>query len=270
MKKHCVPALVLAAASATNAQLLYTNGFVDPVAGGRVIYHMDVNTGVSTQWAVMNDTAFSWISGMEVANGYLYMTDGGDLSRINLNTKAYEYIGTTGQSMQGGLGWDGTTMWGTSNGSNVFTVNLGTGAATLVGSLAGTTMSGGSFNMIDGRFYAADDGANDDIISFDPNNLAGGFTKLVDFPLGDSDIDALAFDGKSKFYLVNETNNTGPGTLNGIYVYDTVSGTYDPNGLQTAFTGTAAGGFSAAAWIPAPGGAALLGLAGLVAGRRRR
>lgn len=262
--------MVLSAAGATNAQLLYTNGFVDPAAGGRVIYHMDVNTGVSTQWAVMNDAAFSWISAMEVANGYLYLTDGSDLSRINLNTKAYEYIGATGQSMQGGLGWDGTTMWGTSNGSSVFTVNLVTGAATLVGSISGTTMSGGSFNMIDGRFYAADDGTNDDIISFDPNNLAGGYTKLVDFPLGDSDIDALAFDGKSKFYLVNETNNTGPGTLNGIYIYDMVSGTYDPNGLQTVYTGTAAGGYSAAAWIPAPGGAALLGLAGLVAGRRRR
>lgn len=270
MKKLSLLVVVGLAASA-NAQLLYTNGFVDAAAGGRVIYNMDVNSGVSSVFGVVNDPGLSWINALEVVGNDLYLTDGGELYKMNMTTKVTTLVGAMGASLQGGLAWDASTstMWATSNGSNVYTVDINTGAAVLQGSITGSTFSGLAFNKNDGRVYSADDGTLDDINSFDPNNLAAGVTKLVDFPLVDSDIDALAYDGGDKFYLVNDSNSTSPGVAqNGVYVYSISTGTYSY--LNTVFTGTAAGGYSAAAYIPAPGALALLGLGGLVATRRRR
>lgn len=260
----------LLAAGAANAQLLYTNGFVNAGAGGRQIFHYDVGTGVTTQWAVFNDSRFGWISGMEIVGRYLYVTDGNDFAKIDVVTKVSTYVGLSTASLQGGLAWDGATLYGTTNGNSLYTVDINTGASTLLGTVTGVTtatLSGLAFNRNDGMIYSSSDGTPDALIKIDPATRVASV--VANFPLGDTDLDALAYDGADRYYLVNDSNNTGPNTLNGIYVYNAATNTYEA-GIQTVFTGSAAGGYSAAAYIPAPGAASLLALAGLAAARRRR
>ena len=123
--------------------------------GGGVIYGSD--TGVNTQLHSIDPSTGlifetlmmtfppegNVITSMELVGGVLYAgltTEGGGptyLSTVDLVTGAVTVIGPTGfGSPFGGLAYDGFTMYGISAGGaagELFTVNLGTGAATSVG-----------------------------------------------------------------------------------------------------------------------------------------
>lgn len=256
------------------AQLLYANGFWDSTAGGRVIYHVDVTSGQTTPWTVITKPGMKEITSMEVVRNSLYVSSGRLIVKINMNTKHMRVIGRTGERLWGGMAWDGETMWATTNSSSLYNINLITGDATFVKGVSGRH-SGLTFNRLDGRIYSANDttvSPGPGIYSFDPKYLTAAPKKLTGFPLGDTDVDSIAFDGVSKYYLVNEYNSTNPGTnVNGIYIYDTVTSSYSfMNTVYPAGTKPGQTTLSGAAFIPAPGTLGLLAFFGLAAARRTR
>ena len=255
-------------------QLLYANGFFDPAAGGRVIYHVDVTSGQTTPWTVIKKPGLKEITSMEVVRNSLYVSSGRLIVKINMNTKHMRVIGRTGEQLWGGMAWDGETMWATKNGSSLYTLDLNTADATFVKGITGRH-SGLTFNKLDGRIYTASDTSQPQghgIYSFNPKNLNALPVKLTGFPLGDTDVDSIAFDGVSKYYLVNEYNSTNPGTkVDGIYVYDTITKSYSfMNTIYPAGTQPGQTTLSGATFIPAPGTLGLLALFGLGAARRTR
>jgi hypothetical protein len=135
------------------------------------------------------------ITSMEFVGDTLYAgltTEGGGttyLSTIDLGTGVVSTIGSTGfGSPFGGLAWDGDTMYGISaggSGAELFTVNLGSGAATSVGlvtidgvGLGTTALEFGT----DGVLYALpniNEGIAGHLLSIDPSTANAtdlGFT----------------------------------------------------------------------------------------------
>lgn len=116
-----------------------------------------------------------------------------------------------------------------------------------------------------GRLYglsdAAPTGGVRGLYEIDDANQTTTF--ISGYPGTETDIDGLAVHGGLAYYVSDGPNTTQAS----FYVFDVNTG-QQVGTLPSPFTGS--GTFSAAAFIPTPGAAGLLALAGVAALRRRR
>lgn len=242
------------------------------------VYSIDTDTGEATALFTPSDFAADgvWALAADDANGYLYYSGGAELYRVPYATMVPEYVGDfyaqgdLGISIAG-LGFDSNTgrLVGTvtSGSEGFYSIDPLTGESTL---MMGTTGSSYDFGGID--YDAATDtfyGLNDDITPFgrglfDIDLFDQTIDHIVDYPLGQTDIDGLAI-GQGKAFMVNDD------AFGEIFVYNLDTGEYEAP-LANPWTESAL--FSGATWanldIPGPASLALLGMAGLLVARRRR
>ena len=176
----------------------------------------------------------------------------------------------------------GTRVLGGSTGAEgLYTIDLATGLTTLVFEYETTATSnfqigGMDFDPVTGLLYLSDD---DDtggrwIYSIDPANPASGLTQVVQYPAGVTDVDGLGA-GDGKLYLLSDGINGNGGQhvvidiATGL-VIDSIATPYPAYSNSVLGLINPSGGGAFAPGIPAPASAALLGLAGLAAARRRR
>ena len=186
----------------------------------------------------------------------------GDLVRIDLATGTFTSIGPLGFGNVRGLAWDpiGERLLGVGGSADkLFEIDTATGAGTAIGS---RTLPDGinslAFDPISGDIFGANVVANS-LVRIDP--VTGQATSVGGFG-GFNNVAGLAFDLDSgTLFGVNGNNNSG-GELIRI---DTATG-------AATVVGPLSGGAFAngLAYVPTPAGAAVLGVGGLVAARRRR
>lgn len=175
----------------------------------------------------------------------------------------------------------GTRVLGGSTGAEgLYSIDLATGVSTLVFEYETTATSnfqigGIDYDPLSGLIYLADDDNTGGrfIYSIDPNNPTG-LTEVVAYPAGVTDVDGLGAGGGSLYLLSDGIDGNGGEHV----VIDIASGSVIDR-IDTpypAYSGSVigpinpSGGGAFAPGIPAPATAALLGLAGVAATRRRR
>lgn len=172
------------------------------------------------------------------------------------------------------------TLGGSTGAEGLYSIDLATGASTLVFEYETTATSnfqigGIDFDPTTGLIYLADD---DDtggrfIYSLDPANPSS-LTEVVAYPTGVTDVDGLGA-GDGMLYLLSDglDGNNGEHVVLDIAtgsVVDTLATPYPAYSDSVIGAINPSGGGAFAPSIPTPGTAALLGLAGLATVRRRR
>lgn len=242
--------------------------------GNDHLYQIDLATGVAIDLGAVN---FGDAEGLEYANGTLYGIGGSTNQLWNLTTAPGTLIGDTGTrtGTDAGLGYNAAngTMYHLNDSqgvSGLYTVNLGTGATTLVG----TASAFGDNLAIDGQgnAYAIDGVFADSLYSIDLTS--GAFSLIGGLGLGNisvqfgSDFDGSgtlwALDSNGQIYTIN--TSTGAATFVSQVRLGSVTGT-----TLSGFEGLAIAGASQGE-VPEPGTylSVLGGLAALVALRRRQ
>jgi hypothetical protein len=242
--------------------------------GNDHLYQIDLATGVAIDLGAMS---FGDAEGLEFANGTLYGIGGSTNELWNLTTAPGTLIGSTGTraGLDAGLGYNPVngTMYNL-NGSNgqtgLYTVNLSTGATTLVG----TTSAFGDNLAIDGQgnAYAVDGVFADSVYSV---NLSTGALSLIGgLGLGNVSVQfGTDFDGQGTLWALDSNGQ--------IYTINTGTGaaTFVAQVRLGSVTGTTLSGFEGLAIaeesqgeIPEPGTylSVIGGLAALAVLRRRR
>jgi hypothetical protein len=188
-----------------------------------------------------------------------------------------------------GLAWDSlnSQLWATKRlgtggqAEGLYRVDATTGAAELVLQYETGTfnfdISAIDYDATTGLLYLVDEDADAGagIWSYD-TNAGGGLSFVADLAAGVTDVDGLGA-GDGKLYLVSD-GLEGNGGMHA--VYNLLTGEYE-DGIMTPYPGytpnnifglinPSAGGAYAPGLIPTPGAAVAVGLAGLIAGRRRR
>lgn len=185
------------------------------------LYQINLATGVAIDLGAMS---FGDAEGLELANGTLYGIGGSTNQLWNLTTAPGTLIGATGTriGVDAGLGYNAAngTMYhlsGSGSGSGLYTVNLGTGATTLVG----TSRNFGDNLAIDGQgnAYALDGILTDSLYSV--NLTTGALSLIGGLSIGNSsaqfgtDFDGLgglwALTSDGEVYTIN--TSTGAATL---------------------------------------------------------
>ncbi len=153
--------------------------------GNDHLYRIDLATGVATDLGLVN---FDDAEGLEWANGVLYGIGGTSNQLWNLTSPPGSLIGATGtrNGIDAGLGFNPATgimynMGGNSGASSLYTVDLGTGATTLVGS--GTVFADNLAINASGNAYALDGIFDDSLYSV--NLSTGAFALVGGLGLGD-------------------------------------------------------------------------------------
>ena len=259
---------------------------------------VDSSGTVTSRTATISGAARSTIY---TGNGFYTSTD----SRVSWNANATPLTVTDIKSGNARtLASTGSQLWVTSSSATFFAASSGpTGAGTLgtglptTGSQTATFAMAGSGNSPYGLcvFDTNSDGSTDLAYVADSNSLTGGITKYVlssgswvsmgtigasifglsGYYDGSSVVlsatsftTALATGGTSKLYTFTDSSISGAlsGTLETVATLISQTGTVgNSQTYAEAFRGTA---YMPA--IPAPGAVALIGLAGMVASRRRR
>ena len=261
MKKSVFALALLAGATAANAQLLV--GHDDTV--GPNAWEVDVTSGMST--VLWGGGIEVW--GMAYGNGTVYANDGSLLrsgplgAGAPMNEVQITFDGAA-RTMTG-LAFSGGFVYGTPNTANeaVYRIDPDTGVAEIALDYEdGDYDFGGlAYNPADGLFY----GTNDDstpargLYSLDVFG-SGAISLVAEYPAGETDIDGLAVGNGIAYLVEDEAGDT-------IHRYDLGAGMY-LSSLTSPMTSSEV--FSGAAFVPAPGALALLGLGGLAAARRRR
>jgi hypothetical protein len=124
-----------------------------------LISQFNLSTGAAIGTPVADNFSFN---GLAYVGSTLYGTSASSLRTLNPVTGASVAIGLTGVANPiSGLAWNGTTMYGIEGGSvsaNLYTINLSTGAATLVGN---TGFTAGSLQFgPDGNLYGGGDSSD--------------------------------------------------------------------------------------------------------------
>lgn len=229
---------------------------------------------------------------------YTVRVNDGMLVRLDTDTLALTDVGPLGVGYDfGGLAYDGSTMYMVQGfaGSGLYTVDLDTGAATLVGDHGSTAMFGLEFDPTTNALYGSESTRASGF--YELSRADGSATFIGD--MGRS-IDGLSYDttrddligveaGPGEVYSVDRAsgstsllavgdfiNNCGMAyiaSLDEHWVIDWSGNLYslDPsNGYartQLASFGTSYDGL---ALVPAPGALGVLALGGLATARRRR
>ncbi|MGK7931300.1 MAG: PEP-CTERM sorting domain-containing protein [Microcystaceae cyanobacterium] len=171
--------------------------------GGRLLLTIDANTG-----SQLNSVAFDFgtsssdnITALELIDGVLYggaaiggsgSTSFAELATIDVNTGLVSIIGATSiGGPLGGLAYNGSTAYavqaGGQNPTDLFTIDLATGASTSVGS-TGVQLSGLEFGA-DGVLYATGIGSNSgQLYTINPTD---GSSTLIGSIAGGSQVRAI-------------------------------------------------------------------------------
>jgi hypothetical protein len=252
----------MASASVSAAPTLYSVSS----NGNDHLYRIDAMTGVATDLGLI---AFGDAEGLAFANSSLYAIGGSVPEFWNITTPPGILVGSTGPRNGIDAGLDFNVASGVMYNMNsdiglgsLYTINLATGAATLVGSdkvfIDGFAIdaSGNAFG-IDGAF-------SDSLYSV---NLATGAATLIgSLGIGIDDQFGLAFT-EGTLYGISDSGD--------IYTLNTATG------AATLLSSTTCGGLACSGWeglaaqqqqVPEPGTLALFGLAllGLVYGQSSR
>lgn len=246
------------------------------------LYRIDLETGLASALGVIPYAVDDEIEGFGSIDGVLYgvseANDGDGTLRTLLpapggvplatGTRSGTEAGAAGDPTSGVLYNINSDETAVGVLSSLYSLNLGTGAATLIGT-SGIFADGLAINS-DGVAYASDFRLTDSLYTVD---LATGALTLVGgFNIGDVDFDSgLAFDELDQLYALTEngviyTVNTGTGAASfEAFVVDAAGARIpgDLEGLDILIE---------ADEVPAPASIALLGVAvaGLGVARRRR
>jgi hypothetical protein len=253
-------------ASGANAQLIVGND----QSGTASIYHVDVGTGVATAiYTSSTSEAKPWGMAYDRDTNTLYWNNGSNLysspfsmsltpqllGTMTFNAATVNFVG---------LGFRDGMLLGTRNIATeaVYAINPGTLVATQQYVYPSTFDFGGvDVDAATGLLYGLSDTGGTGLYEIDVDNATQ--VLRAPYPAGQTDIDGLAVDNGRAYYVTDGPISAQPF----FYIYDVASGL--PLGtLASPFTGS--GTFSAAAFIPAPGGAAILSIACFGALRRRR
>jgi len=220
------------------------------------LYRVDPATGAAT---LVGNTGLIQVSGMafDAPNNRMYaITAAAELHTVDLRTGQTALVGDANRILgEGDLAFVGATLY-TIDGLSLSTVNSATGAITPVGPLgaAANDVSGLAWDGSRLLGYSKNGLAQDSIVSINP---ATGLATLV----GLAGINTTPGVGGMSIDPVSGAAFLTDGSI--LYSLNTFTGS------ATMIGAHGAAGFSALA-IPAPGAAALLGSAGLLAGLRRR
>lgn len=226
------------------------------------LLQIDLATGVATDLGAIN---FGDAEGLAFGPGGQLYAIGGSVNELwNITTTPGSLIGSTGtrNGTDAGLAYYNGTMYninGSGSGSSLYTVNLATGATTLVGS--SLEFGDGLAIDLNGNAFAIDAIFDDALFSV---NLGTGASTFVG-GLGLGNVSAqsgAAFDASGTLYsLINDS----------IYTIDTTTGAAT---FVSAITlnGNQVGGFEGLAIdaVPEPTTMALLGAGALAMMRKRR
>lgn len=220
------------------------------------------------------------------ADGFLYgVTTSANaalptLFRINPANAATTAVGSLGVSaFEGGLTFDAQgTAYASNSGSSgsalLYTMDMSTGAASIIGTLAvagpgGTSIAAGyDINGLgtrsDGMLVGIDRVSNS-LLLIDP----GTALTTVLAPLGPTagGIGGLVVNGSIGYFVTAGVNADTPGT-NELYSFDPFTGAHAAVGMFD--NNLIVNGFSGLAYIPEPASMALLALGALVMLRRRK
>lgn len=300
MRKICVASALAAAAVASNASAQLVFGTTTANIANPAAVYLDVNTLQTTTW--WNSASQKKVNGIAAdhAQGRIYANDA-----ARLNIWSYGQVGIAPTLIAGmyrtdgvniaptgvdGLAFaNGTLYASTSFGSTIFdrgiyTVNTtpnGNGQCILsplwldptgVGSSSGTIQFGDiDYNPADNKFWVVNGtdttgsgGTYERAIYTVDAFGSGAMTKVVNFPAGRTQIDGLAIGGGRVWLTEQDPANA---RVN-IYPYNPTTGLYEST-IYFALTDSSQRA-SDATWIPTPGAASLLGLAGIAGLRRRR
>jgi hypothetical protein len=230
---------------------------------------------------LIGNTAVTFWGDIQFApNGTLYgftVGVGPLLYRINPTTAASTPVGSTGLALvfEGGLAFSpGGTAYGANSGGpdndQLFTINLTTGAATLLGTLSGSHDLNGLAYRSDGKLVGLDRVINS-LLLIDPATLA--VSTLA--PLGPT-VGAVggmtSADGSTGYFSTSGPVGSIPGT-NSLYSFNLFTGSFALVGSFAPTIGDT--GISGLAQTPIPEPASLsltslaAGLAALAGNRRR-
>lgn len=193
------------------------------------------------------------------------------LYRIDPTTGASSLIGATGLKsiFEGDLAFDPATgvLYGvqnaTSNGLGLFTMNVSTGAATLIGNVERFgDLSDIAFDK-SGNLFLLDDDQNGISNLLEVNKSTASIINTVRLSLNLGPVGGMTFDPSSgRLYVVDGTDGPYTGT-NSLYALNTTTGDLALIGNTGLSAGLAGLTFSTSA-VPEPASGSLLGLGCLV------
>lgn len=220
------------------------------------------------------------------------------LVRLDTNTLTLTTVGPLGVPFDfGGLAYDGSTMYMVQGfaGQGLYTVDLDTGAATLVGNHGSSDMFGLEYDPSTGKLYGSESTRNSGF--YELNRQTGAATLIGDPGIS---LDGLSYDsrrnilvggyaGPGDLYSIDRGNgsasllfdgdffnNAGMAyipSLDAHWMVDWSGNLYsfDPNnGYARTLLANLGAAHDGLALVPAPGALGLLAVGGLAAARRRR
>ncbi|MDX2131206.1 MAG: hypothetical protein SFY69_04040 [Planctomycetota bacterium] len=225
------------------------------------------------------------------------------LVQIDTTTGAATPVGDTGLERIADIAYDRGmgVMYALTTGADLYTLDLATGASTLVASNTGVLPEGGlTFDASMGRLLA---NSSTDLLGV--HTATAARTTIGAFNTTDTDVSGLAFDASGRLLglakngtlsdtllsidlstgqatLVGDTGVSSAASVGGLAFYDGTLFMSDGGALWSLDAATGAATYigahgvvavtdvSGIAFIPAPGAGALLALAGVVVSRRRR
>ncbi len=213
-------------------------------AGNGDLYDLDVTTNASTLLGNSGSTMYD--IALDPTSSVLYGVAGGiSLVSIDKTNGATSSIGALGAFING-LTFDSAgTLYGT-GGTGLYTIDLVSGSATLIGNTGFTSAGDIAFDSSGNLFLSANGtGGGDQLVSLNTTTGAGSLIGNI----GVSSVFGLNFSG-STLYGFTESGQT--------YNIDTMTGvgTFVANNTITAYGADGVGGVA----VPAPSPIALMGL----------
>jgi hypothetical protein len=256
---------LLGALALTMTGSAFAQGRLFAIDSSRNIYDVDMMTGAASQIGQISSNAGT-TGGLayDFSTGTMYLTSTSldSLYTLDINTGAATLVGEYGDSgiVMHGLEWDSSTgtLYGASGGGttagNFYTINTSTGVATFVGNNGLTSFTNLGYDSANDAMYATNSGAD----SFYSVDRATGAATLIGPLLNSTNPNGLAFNASNGLmYMVDNSTDL-------LYTMNLQTGEANVVGALGS------GNYLGLVWIPTPGAAALLGLGGLAAARRRR
>ncbi len=256
---------LLSVAALTLAGTAFAQGRLFAVDSSRNFYDVDMNTGAANLIGQISANAGTTAGlAYDGSTGTLYLTSSSldALFTLDINTLTATLVGPYGDSgiVMHGLEWDSSTgtLYGASGGGttngNFYTVSTATGVATFVGNNGLTSFTNLGYNSATNSMYATNSGAD----SFYSVDVATGAATLIGPLVNSTNPNGLAYNAANGImYMVDNTTDN-------LYSMNLATGEANIIG------GLGSGNYLGLVWIPTPASAALLGLGGLAAARRRR